>query len=83
MTWNYRVIKMENGIPEDDGHVFQFHEVYYEEDGTISSWTVEPVSPFGESPSELATTMKMFEAALDKPVLREVSQNGTTTLVEA
>ena len=40
--WNYRVIEHE---PDKFGRVwFQLHEVFYDEDGNISSWTEEPIT---------------------------------------
>ena len=34
-TWNYRIIQFPNGAK-------QLHEVFYDDDGTLTSWTAEP-----------------------------------------
>lgn len=88
MSWNHRVIQKRNqtvGKPESDhqsDYVYQIHEVFYEEDGSIHSWTIDPVSPMGESLAELAEDLEIFKQAFDKPALMEVEVGEKTDLIE-
>jgi hypothetical protein len=58
------------------------HEVYYKKDGSIESWTINPVAPMGEDLAELRAEILHFSAALDQPLLEEVSLDGNEILVE-
>jgi hypothetical protein len=69
MSWNHRVIK------EEGEDLFQIHEVYYDDEGNIVTWTAEPVAPCGESLEILIKEIAMFLQAVDKPVLHV---DGTT-----
>jgi hypothetical protein len=77
MTWNYRVLRTadESGEP-----VYRIHEVYYDDDGSIDGWTVEPVQPLGESLSELREDIRYFLAAFRSPVLEEAEEDGKPVL---
>lgn len=78
MSWQYRVIKTKkiwNDYTEDH---YQIHEVYYNSDGSIDTWSVDPCTPFGETAAELNDDLNMFIRATVLPVLEE---NGNT-LVE-
>lgn len=70
MSWNHRVIKhsqlMSDGVEET---WFSIHEVYYNEDGSLQSYTESPVEPVGESLLELSEDLARFQKALAKPVL--------------
>lgn len=76
-SWNYRVIRTEH---ESGDVFFRIHEVYYDEDGSIRSWTVDPVLPSGESTSELREDIRHFLSAFRKPVLEEAKENGESVL---
>jgi hypothetical protein len=60
MSWNYRVVR-------DDHGVFSVMEVYYDEDGAISSWC--NAHALGESLDELRSDLLAHLAALVEPVL--------------
>ena len=65
MTWDYRVIKH-----IDEGEVsYQIHEVYYDEDQVIKSWTENSIKPYGETPEELKEDILMQTQAFQKPIL--------------
>lgn len=77
MTWNYRVLRKSD---EPGETVYRIHEVYYADDGSIDGWTVEPVQPLGESPSELREDIRYFLSAFRKPVLEEAEEDGKPVL---
>ena len=79
-SWNYRVIR--KPTPDTDSVVYQIHEVYYREDGTIEGWTAEPVTPLGESVEELREDIRYFLQAFRRPVLEEKTASGTELLLE-
>lgn len=60
--------------------MYQVHEVYYAEDGSIETWTVDPVEPLGESLTELREDIRYFLAAFRKPVLEEAEEDGKPVL---
>ena len=65
MTWDYRVIKH-----TDEGEVsYQIHEVYYDENQMIKSWTENSIKPYGETPDELKEDILMQLQAFQKPIL--------------
>lgn len=82
MSWNHRVIRRNNSPSRDPEWTYQIHEVYYNDDGSIESWTENPVAPMGENPIELQSEIRYFSEALNKPVLEEVEFNGKETLLE-
>lgn len=62
--WNYRVI--------DHGHSFAIHEVYYERNGKLSAYTVDPVGItclHEEGVDTLGEAVGMMRRALEEPVL--------------
>lgn len=63
MTWNYRVMTMNNGA------TYTIHEVYYDEEGKPRSYTVDPIDPCGESLKDLKTELSWMRKALSKPIL--------------
>ena len=69
MYWNHRVIYKKD--KKTGFESFEIHEVYYSKKGKIKSWTVQPVSPFGETKKILKKELKYFKNALKKPILRE------------
>ncbi len=65
MAWDYRVIKH-----TDEGEVsYQIHEVYYDENQIIESWTENSIKPYGETPVELKEDILMQLQAFQKPIL--------------
>lgn len=73
MTWTYRIIRDEEG-----GH--RIAEVYTDllhvEGGT--SWTADPIAPYGESLDELRRTLDMMRHAFNYPVLEETELQAAT-----
>ena len=68
MSWNYRVIRreFENGEPQ-----LAIHEVYYDENGAVRSWTLNPVVPAGETFEEFSEDLFFYRGAVGRPVLEE------------
>jgi|TARA_Y100000385_G_scaffold264766_1_gene298461 hypothetical protein len=64
MEWRYR------GMMDKDG-VCTIREVFYEPDGTISSFAVDPAVPTGDSPDELVSSMALMLESLQQPFLLE------------
>ena len=70
--WNYRVIKKKNTgqfVDQTEEYSYGIHEVYYHDDGSISSCTVDPMDPYGNTFDELKECMDMMSRALTEPVL--------------
>jgi len=65
--WNHRVI----AIREERQDFFMIHEVHYDDDGNICSWTENPVSVSGDSLDEMRTTLHYMLRCLSKPILIE------------
>ena len=65
MSWDYRVFKKK--ISND--FVYEVHEVYYNLDGTIRSWTENPINPAGGTSEELKKDFYRQLDAFDKPIL--------------
>ena len=79
-TWNYRVIR--KTAPVSGDIIYQIHEVYYREDGTIDCWTQMPVEPLGVTESQLRNDIHAFLAAFRAPLLEERQVRGKAYLVE-
>lgn len=70
MTWNHRVIRE----PTGDGYWgYSIHEVHYDDDGKPEMMTSGDMSPHGETIEVLRMELEMFSRALDRPVLKELS----------
>jgi len=65
MSWNHRVMKMKDG--EDD--FYQIHEVFYDKEGNVESYTKNGVTVGGNNIEEVKWVLREMLAALDKPVL--------------
>ena len=65
MSWDYRVFKKKIG----NDFVYEVHEVYYNLDGTIRSWTENPINPTGGTSEELKKDFYRQLDAFDKPIL--------------
>ncbi len=82
MTWNHRVIRKMVMEGQQEIPIFQIYEVYYNEDGEIDGWTMEPDCPMGETLEELKNDIQYNLKALDAPVLEEVVIDGKEVLKE-
>jgi len=67
MTWNYRIIKHDKASP----FYFTLHEVYYDDKGKITNWTIEPIDITGETKSEIVKMLKQMSLDSKAPVLKE------------
>ena len=65
MSWNHRVMKMKDG--EDD--FYQIHEVFYDKEGNVESYTKNGVTVGGNNIEEVKWVLQEMLAALEKPVL--------------
>ena len=65
MSWNHRVMKMKDG--EDD--FYQIHEVFYDKEGNVESYTKNGVTVGGKDIGEVKWVLREMLAALEKPVL--------------
>jgi hypothetical protein len=66
MTWRYRIIR-----DQDGGH--RIAEVYTDLPHVPgrTSWTADPIAPYGDSLAELQRSMNLMTRALHEPVLDE------------
>jgi hypothetical protein len=65
MSWNYRVTYR----PKEPLLGYQIREVFYDENGVVKFYTVNPVSAFGDLPEELEKDLNMMADALNKEPL--------------
>lgn len=68
MHWNHRVFEKTDYFGEK---YFEIHEVYYNDDGTINGFTVNPIAPMGISVDDLKWALAHMIKCLDNPILRE------------
>jgi hypothetical protein len=67
--WNYRVMRHEAKAANDE-QFYAVHEVYYRDDGSVSSWSQKPCgSPCGETHEEMSRDLAWIITALTKPTL--------------
>lgn len=66
MTWNYRIMKKKNSEGSFD---FGIYEVYYDENGKVSSWTQESMTPVCSSSDDLEYEIKVMMEAFKKETL--------------
>lgn len=73
--WNYCIVKRYVPLPlvpdSPLGWCYGIHEVYYKADGTVESWTIDSVGPFGNTAEELREVYDMMAEAFVRPVLDE------------
>lgn len=83
MTWNYRLVRSTITWDNVDYTVYGIHEVYYDENGNIESWTENEVTMGSyETPEEVKQSMELIRKALTKPLLEEVTdENGKQKLI--
>lgn len=84
MTWNYRLLKKAVTWGSADYVVYGIHEVYYDENGTVESWTENEVTLGSyESTEEVKQSMELIRKAFSKPLLEEVTDaDGKQHLVK-
>lgn len=67
-NWNHRVVKIE----QTNGEIYYgIHEVYYDDDNKVNSWTENPVRVQEESIEELRITLERMLKSLDKDIIDE------------
>lgn len=70
MSWNYRLCKETyNKGTEHEEIAFTIREVYYKEDGSISSYTENTASLLAESPEDMKWALEKMQEALNKEVV--------------
>jgi hypothetical protein len=67
--WNHRVIR--TYFPEFEEYGYQVHEVYYGVNGTITGYTEQPVTGYGETLEELRDDLTHQLAATQLPILEK------------
>jgi hypothetical protein len=72
---------MDYRVVNKDGW-FMIHEVYYDENNKIVSWTENPVAPAGETIEDLRKELQLFLDALNKPVLIKDSRGVLIEKIE-
>jgi hypothetical protein len=70
MSWNYRIIATASKL--NSYHEYSIHEVYYDENGIINSWTENSVGAHGDSKQELQEDLQRMLKASTLPVLKEI-----------
>lgn len=81
--WNYRVVRADvAGNVGEQTISYDIHEVYYDTNNRITTWTRDAVSPYGESAGELKSDLYHFFRALRMPILELRVRDGKETLVE-
>lgn len=77
MSWNYRVIEKDGFLPRElqtykneKVTFYEIHEVYYDNEGNITMFSADPISPYGDDLDDLAKDLEKIKEALKKPVLK-------------
>jgi hypothetical protein len=66
MTWNYRLMKISHTLPDGSSEdEFGIHEVYYGEDGSVRSYTEDPVMPLGVDLEEFRCDFENYSKAVN------------------
>lgn len=66
MTWNYRIMKKKNS---EGSFEYGIYEVYYDENGNVSSWAKESLTPVCMSSDDLQYEKKVMMEAFKKDTL--------------
>ena len=66
MTWNYRIIKRKNS---EGGFEFGIYEVFFDENGKVSGYTQESLTPVCSSSEDLEYEMKVMMKAFKSDIL--------------
>jgi hypothetical protein len=56
---------------------YAIHEVYYDENGKVETWTENPIAPMGGTFGELKEDFEFYQTALEKSVLYFDTHSGT------
>lgn len=77
MGWNYRVLKKQGTYQFPNGFTqtwttYSIHEVYYNDDGSVKMWSVDPIHPGGETPQDLIGDVELMYGAFEKSILQEI-----------
>ncbi len=65
--WNHRVIKK----VVDGEEIYSIHEVYYDQDGKLRTYTEQPIGVVSETLKGAKWVLNRMLAALKKPILLE------------
>jgi hypothetical protein len=68
-TWNYRIVRTTHQLGGQEHQSFTIREVYYDDDGKITSWTAEPCYPAGDTWMECADDHAVMGRAVGQPVV--------------
>lgn len=66
MSWNYRIMKRKNSQGEFE---YGIYEVYYDDQGKVSNWPLESMTPVCPSPEGLKHEMHIMLDAFNKETL--------------
>lgn len=70
MHWNHRIVRRKHTyVDGSTEYTYGIHEVYYDEDGNVETWTVEPTYPHGDSIEDIKWSLKHMAKCLEHPVL--------------
>lgn len=79
MSFNYRMIRHVDG----EDYVFNIHEVYYDKDGKVKSWSENPIHAQGDTPIDCLEDLCLMQQAFHEPIMEINSENkGKEKLVE-
>ena len=67
MTWNYRIIKHDS----EKHSYFAIHEVFYNNNGKITSFTENPIDIVGETKIDIKRILKQMTLDTATPTLKE------------
>lgn len=70
MSWNYRVLKTEDG--EDD--FYQIHEVYYDKQGKVNGYTKNGATVAGNDIANVKSVLMKMLSCLEKDVIKYEEQ---------
>ena len=62
LMWNNRIVKHE----KDDTVWYSVHEVFYNKNGGINSYTEDPITILGETVEEVKSQLKMIMRDIEK-----------------
>jgi hypothetical protein len=64
--WNYRIMKRKNDEGQFD---YAIYEVFYDDNGKVTGWTKDPLTPICGSVEGLMEELKIMMVAFDKETL--------------
>ncbi len=67
MTWNYRIIEHDS----EKHSYFAIHEVFYNDNDKINSWTENPIDIVGDSTVDIKSILKQMALDAALPTLKE------------